>query len=340
MKPLLSLCGAALLLLLLACQGQPDTDEQPISGRTMGTTYNIKYVPVPQGPTPKALKRDVEAALKHVNALMSHYIPDSELSRFNQYASTRPFPMSPQSLAVLAEAKRLAQISEGALDITLGPVIDLWGFGPKAVPERVPTPEAIAMARERSGIDKLLVQQSAVQKAHPQLQINLSPIAKGYGVDVVAELLEARGINSYLVEIGGELRVAGSKSNGEPWRIAIEKPQSNGRGVQKVLTLGDNAVATSGDYRNYFEIEGLRYSHLIDPSTAAPINHNLVSVTVVHPSCMTADGLATAISVLGKERGMEMALEHNLAVMLITRENNLFKEYTSPRFDQMVGIVN
>jgi thiamine biosynthesis lipoprotein len=183
-------------------------------------------------------------------------------------------------------------------------------------------------------MDKFELNSGVVTKLHSKLYIDLSTIAKGYGVDVVADIIEGNQIGDYLVEIGGEMRVAGKKANGSDWRIAIEKPISNERAIQKIISIGNNAVATSGDYRNYFEQDGVRYSHLIEPTTGYPITHNLVSVTVVHASSMTADGLATALNVMGAEKAKELAHRNDLAVFMIMKQGEDFIEYTSPVFDR------
>ncbi|WP_102797492.1 FAD:protein FMN transferase [Bowmanella denitrificans] len=319
-----------LLCLLLACTPAPS--ETALSGKTMGTTYHIKFVNH-QGLDEQQLQADIDAALALVNKQMSTYDPDSELSRFNQWQSSEPFPLSAQTLSVMREAKRLGQISAGKLDVTVGPLVNLWGFGPKARPEHVPEQQVIDAAKAQTGLEKLHLHADSASKSQPDLYVDLSTIAKGYGVDVVADILDDRGLHDYLVEIGGEMRLSGQKANGSAWRVAIEKPLSGERAVQQIISVGNNAVATSGDYRNYFEENGVRYSHLIDPTTGYPIQHNLVSVTVVHPSSMTADGLATAINVMGAEQGVAFATEHKLAVLLITREKDGFKAYNSPEFE-------
>ncbi|GAB3018834.1 FAD:protein FMN transferase [Bowmanella dokdonensis] len=328
----LLLCSAWWLLLcsLVACSPAPT--ESVLSGNTMGTTYHIKFVNQP-GLDEQQLQADIDQALLRVNKLMSTYDPESELSRFNRWQSTEPFPLSQETLMVMREAKRLGELSGGLLDITVGPLVNLWGFGPRARPETIPTQTLIDTTRDQTGLDKLIVEESSARKTQPQLYVDLSTIAKGYGVDVVADLMESRDLSSYLVEIGGEMRLAGHKANGADWRVAIEKPVSGERAVQQIISVGNNGLATSGDYRNYYEEGGVRYSHLIDPTTGYPIQHNLVSVTVVHPSCMTADGLATAISIMGPERGLAFAEKYNLAVMLISREKDGFRAYNSAEFE-------
>jgi thiamine biosynthesis lipoprotein len=322
--------------MLIACS-PPKNRETHITGPTMGTTYNVKFVPV-DGVDKETLKQQIEQSLIDINLLMSTYIEDSELSRFNQWSSVEPFPMSAQTLKVLNEAKRLGNMSAGSLDVTIGPLVNLWGFGPQSRPVKIPSDELINMTRQQIGLKKLTVGPSWASKTEPTLYVDLSTIAKGYAVDQLAELLATHKIKNYLVEIGGEMRLSGIKASGKPWMIAIEKPETDQRSAQKIITIGTNAVATSGDYRNYYETAGIRYSHLINPSTGYPISHNLVSVTVIHPSSMTADGLATALNVMGKEKALALAETFNLAVLLITKEKDGFTEYTSAKFEQLVTV--
>jgi thiamine biosynthesis lipoprotein len=321
---------------LIACSA-PKIQETHISGPTMGTTYNVKFVPV-VGVDKQELRQQIEQKLININQLMSTYIPDSELSRFNQWRNLEPFPMSIQTLKVLNEAKRLGDMSAGLLDVTVGPLVNLWGFGPQSRPIKIPTDKLIKMTKLQTGLDKLIIGKTWASKTQPELYVDLSTIAKGYAVDQLAELLAASKITNYLVEIGGEMRLAGVKASGIPWKIAIEKPETNQRTIQKIISIGTNAVATSGDYRNYYETDGVRYSHLINPNTGYPIRHNLVSVTVVHPSSMTADGLATALNVMGKEKALALADSYNIAVLLITKEKDGYNEYTSAKFDQLVTV--
>lgn len=324
------------VFLLVACSNPP-VEIEHIYGNTMGTTYNVKF-PKVESADKEAIKQLIDERLVHVNKLMSTYDPTSELSRFNQYRFEQPFAISPETRKVVLEAIRLGELSDGVLDVTVGPLVNLWGFGPTMRPETIPSQQEVDEVRAYTGLDKLTVVEDGLVKAHPQLYVDLSTIAKGYGVDVVADLLESQGINSYLVEIGGEMRVKGSKGSGGEWLIAIEKPVSNERAVQKVISIGDNAIATSGDYRNYYEQNGVRYSHLIDPRTGRPIQHNTVSVTVIHPSSMTADGLATAFNVMGWASAIALAEENDLAVFIVKREDTGFVEYSSPAFESLVTV--
>ena len=322
----------ASIMLLSACQPAQD-NLWSLEGRTMGTSYHIKLVAPQQFALSKVqLQQQIDAALVAVNDSMSTYQQDSELSKFNRLPADNLFPISAPLRKVLNESIRLQHLSNGVLDVTVGPLVNLWGFGPNARPEVIPSAEELQAARAKVGIEHIQLTEEGLSKDIDDLYIDLSTIAKGYGVDVVAELLEENAIDDYLVEIGGEMRLAGSKADGSEWRVAVEKPETSVRAVQQIISVGNNGLATSGDYRNYHEENGVRYSHLIDPATGKPITHNLVSVTVVHPSCMTADGLATAINVMGLEKGKAFAEENNLAVMLISRENGEFKTYNSPQF--------
>lgn len=325
------------ILFLASCseEGQPVVHLQ---GQTMGTTYNVKYL-IDEAPV-EGLQAEIDARLVEVNKMMSTYDPTSELSRFNQYRYTDNFEVSPDTLFVINEALRLANLSGGVLDVTVGPLVNLWGFGPTKRPEKVPSQGEIDEIRDYVGYQKLSTTPTGLKKSHPMLYVDLSTIAKGFGVDEVAEILEKRGIKNYLIEIGGEMRVKGERGDGSEWLIAIEKPVTTERAVQKVVSIGENAVATSGDYRNYYEEDGVRYSHLIDPTTGKPISHNLVSVTVVHPSSMTSDGLATASNVMGWEEAIAVAEQEQLAVFLIRRTEDGFEEYASPEFDKLVTVHN
>ncbi|WP_371742286.1 FAD:protein FMN transferase [Aestuariibacter sp. A3R04] len=327
------------LLLLLVVSGCAREAKQVahLHGETMGTTYNVKYVVDERGQI-DGLQEAIDERLVHINKLMSTYDPTSELSRFNQRRYTTPYTLSDETAKVVKEAIRLGKLSNGVLDVTVGPLVNMWGFGPNKRPEKVPSAEQIADVRKYVGLDKLTLNGNALSKTHPMLYVDLSTIAKGYGVDQVADIMESRGISNYLVEIGGEMRVKGERGNGEAWLIAIEKPVTTERAVQKIVSIGTNAIATSGDYRNYYEVDGKRYSHLIDPRTGQPITHNLVSVTVVHPSSMTADGLATAFNVMGWDEAIALAKQEGLAVFLIKRTEDGFEEYASPHFEDIVSV--
>ncbi len=306
--------------------------EYYLQGKTMGTTYNIKVVG--EDIDAAKLQQGIDKQLKQLNQEMSTYLADSELSQFNQSSSLQSIKLSAGLARVVKEAIRLGKLSNGALDVTVGPLVNLWGFGPDFRPETVPSDELLAATKARIGLDKLTLENNMLAKSIPDLYVDLSTIAKGYGVDLVAEFVEANGIGDYLVEIGGEMRLRGFKHTGELWHVAIEKPLSSERAVQQIIVPKDNAVATSGEYRIYFEADGQRFSHIIDPTTGKPITHKLVSVTVIHPSSMTADGLSTAMMVMGAEKALAFAEANELAAYMIVKTEHGFVEQSTVKFMQ------
>jgi thiamine biosynthesis lipoprotein len=314
----LLLWGAAVAL-ISGCERSAEPPVLRLQGATMGTSYSVQIVAPAAELDRAALAERIEARLTEINALMSTYQPDSELSRFNAQDATAWFRVSPQVVAVLQSAQQISRASGGAFDVTVGPLVNLWGFGPNVSAEALPSPAAIAGERARVGWQRLQLrtQPPALRKTHADLAVDLSAIAKGYAVDQVAELLETAGLTDYLVEIGGELRGRGRNGRGQPWQIAIERPETDKRAIFRVVALRDLAMATSGDYRNFFEVAGRRYSHTIDPTTGRPVGHRLASVTVLAESAMRADAWATALLVLGPEQGMALADEQGLAALFI-----------------------
>ncbi|MDP2571128.1 FAD:protein FMN transferase [Vibrio penaeicida] len=323
-------------LLFLAGCSQPK-EQIHLSGPTMGTTYNIKYIEVDGAPASADIQKEVDKLLELVNDQMSTYRKDSELSRFNQYKGNEAFEVSAETAIVVKEAIRLNELTRGALDVTVGPLVNLWGFGPEARPEVVPSDEELSARKAMTGISHLSATSTTLTKTLPELYVDLSTIAKGWGVDVVANYVESLGIHNYMVEIGGEIRLKGVNQSEEAWRIAIEKPSTTERAIQEIIEPGDMAIATSGDYRNYFEKDGIRYSHIINPQSGKPIDHKVVSVTVLHPSSMTADGLSTGIMVLGEDAGLEIANENDLAVMIIVKTEQGFEEIYSDAFKKYLN---
>jgi thiamine biosynthesis lipoprotein len=324
--------GALFLVVLLRQPPGPSTPNDLVfTGRTMGTSFTVKIV-VPPG---REVDEDevstaIRGTVDDVDARMSTYRADSELSRFND-AGSEPFAVSPALFEVLTEALRVAEISGGAFDITVGPLVDVWGFGPEPVTEP-PDQATIERLLEDHGTTHLELDAAdlTVQKDNPRLRCDLSAIAKGYAVDRVALRLEELGFDDVMVEIGGEVRVAGRNASGDAWRIGVEDPDGGGGRPWVAVALTDTAMATSGDYRNYYERDGVRISHTIDPRTGRPITHSLASVSVIHPSCMTADALATAIDVLGPGEGRELVEREGLAAFFLIRtEDGGFEEWAS-----------
>jgi thiamine biosynthesis lipoprotein len=310
-----------------------------ITGPTMGTRYSVKLFGVPDGLSPRVLQRGIEETLREINDRMSSWQDDSELSQFNRSTSTAWFDVSPDTALVVDEALRISRLTDGTFDVTVNPLLRLWGFGPHAPREQIPASSTIADVRSRIGYDKIHVRQDppALRKDRRDMEIVLSGIAKGFAVDRVSEWLSAKGVRSSLVEIGGEIRTCGTKPGGRPWTVGIEKPTAHARALLKTIALTDLAMATSGDYRNYFERDGRRYSHTIDPRTGRPIEHQLASVTVIDKTCMTADALATAIMVLGPVDGYNFAVEQELAAYFIVRDGGRFIDKPTPRFTELLS---
>lgn len=321
MRPLL----LGLLLLLGACAREPV--ELRLSGPTMGTVWNSTVIVPWDSPLDSAqLQAGIEAELAAVNASMSTYLPDSEISRFNAAPVDEWFQISADFYMVLSTALAISWQSSGAYDVTVGPLVNLWGFGPDGSVEVAPSDAEIAAAMARVGQDKLRLDGETYRvRKLADLYLDFSSIAKGFAVDQIARWLAGEGISSFLVEVGGEMRVAGQSARGDAWRIGIESPEAGRFELARTLRLGNDAVATSGDYRNYFEIDGERFSHTIDPRSGYPVTHELVSVTVVHASSMLADAWATALTVLGAEDAWAVAQAEGLAVYFIERDGEGFR---------------
>jgi len=309
-------------MLLTAC-GSGTTPQAPLelTGMTMGTSYSIKIVDPPARLHEDALAAQVEAELADLVEHFSTYEPASELARFNHGRHTDWVDASRALVDVLMEARRISELSDGAFDVTVGPLVDLWGFGPEDTGWRIPGDAEIEALRTRVGYAgiEMREQPPAIRKRDPDMRIDLSAIAKGYAVDRVATLLASDGIANYLVEIGGELRGRGHNPAGEQWRIGIEQPVAGKRSVHAIISIDDIGVATSGDYRNYFEDHGQHYSHTIDPRTGRPVTHALASVTVISPLTMQADAMATTLMVLGPDAGFELADREGIAAFFIIR---------------------
>ncbi len=320
---------------LCGCQkNTPQNELVAFTGSTMGTTYSIKIIPSSTRIDNEQLQQEIENLLSGINNSMSTYISDSEISRFSQFQKKDWFPVSSDTLQVVAEALRIGKLSEGAFDITVGALVNLWGFGARGQNRTVPADGEIRHLLENIRFNKIAIQRNppAIRKENPKITLDLSAIAKGYAVDRVAMLLEGKGLNDYLVEIGGEIKTKGCKQSLEPWIVAIERPEVNRRSIHLTVVLQDNGMATSGDYRNYFERNGKRYSHMINPRTGRPIAHDLASVSVVHESCMTADALATALMVLGADQGYRLAEKDNLAAFFMIKTAKGFEERYTPAF--------
>lgn len=308
------------LLLFSSCEDKEELVH--LKGRTMGTHYNVKFYSAKYD---DGLKEDINSRLKDINQQMSTYVKSSEISYFNEFNRLGWLKISPEFFEVTKYALELAEQTQGKYDPTIGPLVNLWGFGPKGQ-RRVPKEQKVKKALMIVGHDKLLMNEKSleIKKKVPGVYLDLSSLAKGFGVDVVSQFLLDKGISRFMVEIGGEVRTAGMKPGNHPWAIAIEAPNPDVQGApyQKVLKLNSKALATSGSYRNFFEAESKRYSHTIDPKTGKPVIHTLASVSVVEDSCMKADALATALMAMGPKLGHEFAVKNKIAAYFVYGEDS------------------
>ena len=300
----------------------------------MGTTYSIKLVSLPPSINQEKLQNEIQSALNEIDHLMSTYLPSSELSRFNAYDRSDWFAVSPLTMRVIREALEVSQQSKGAFDLTVGKLVNIWGFGKDSGEKVPPSEQEIQEILKTIGYQRIEIDtnQNKIKKNDPSIVLDLSAVAKGFAVDEVANLLEGHQVANYLVEVGGEIRVNGTKQNEIPWVLAIEKPITTKRAIYKTLSIGQNGMATSGDYRNFFVKDGKRYSHVIDPETGYPIQHETGLVSVIQKSCATADAWATALLVLGKDKGYEIAVKNNLSVLFVYRSKGGFRERGTANF--------
>lgn len=272
-----------------------------MSGRTMGTFYHIKVV-TGYFTDLDGLQKKIDARLEEINQSMSTYRPDSEISLFNKLSTDAPMRVSSDFYTVLNVAAKVFKLSGGAWDGTLKPLVNLWGFGNAHPVQKAPDQKQIAQKLAHTGFDHIqLLESQQISKRNPRVTLDLASIAKGYGVEAIAALIRKAGYRDFLVEIGGEVVASGVRQDGKPWVVGINrpKPDAAANAVYRAFSLSDGALATSGDYRNFFELDGVRYSHVIDPRTGYPVANRVASVSVVAPNCTLADGLATALMVMG-----------------------------------------
>jgi len=328
------LSGLLLLVLTSACQQKKTSQTLHLNGATMGTTWSLSLLPGSTKIDTATLQEKLQRRLDQINRLMSTYDPDSEISRFNQRESTDWFTISAETAEVIQLSQKISSLTAGAFDISVGPLVELWGFGARERQAHIPNAEQIRELLARVGYTKLELHEDppAVRKQVAQLQIDLSAVAKGYAVDQLADLLKQQGISNFLLEIGGEMQVVGRRGDGSLWRVGIEKPQEDSREVEKILHLSGTALATSGNYRNFYVEDGQRYAHTIDPASGKPIRHKLASVTVLDPDCARADALATALMVMGEEQGRVLVEKNRIAAYFLIHEKEAIIEYSSPAF--------
>lgn len=322
------------LLLLAGC----DSPSEPLflSGPTMGTSYNITIVQSPGSEYAQPLQDEIDSLLNNINQVASTYIDDSELMLFNTAPLASEIAVSKTLFELLTLSKAVYDLTEGAYDVTVGPVVNLWGFGPENT-RTIPEVTALNRALDKVGFDKLTLnrtQQSALKST--DIEIDLSSVAKGYAVDKISDYLSDKGFTDFLVEVGGEMRVQGRNPKGDRWRIGIESPTVVPAQPAKALSVTDVGIATSGDYRNFFTVDGVRYSHTIDPRDGRPVSHNLASVTVIHPSSAQADALATGLTVLGEANARALCELQGLACFFIVYKQDEFQESYSSEFAQFL----
>lgn len=313
----------------------PTATATVLDGKTMGTFWRVSVIGVDEAKA-QTLRAKVQAQLDADDRLLSTWKNDSALMRFNHAATTDPWPVSEAMADIVTLSLRIGAKTHGAMDITVGPLVNLWGFGPDKQPVTTPDAKAIAAAKARTGLQHLqVINQSGrqfLQKDIPDLFVDLSTVGEGYAADHLARLMEQEGISRYLVSVGGALVSRGMNGEGKPWRVAIQKPTDRENAVQAIVDINGHGISTSGSYRNYYELDGKRISHVIDPQTGQPITHKLVSVTVIAPTALEADGWDTGLMVLGPEKAQQVVREEGLAVYMIVKEGEGFKTWMSPQF--------
>ncbi|MDJ0905709.1 MAG: FAD:protein FMN transferase [Woeseiaceae bacterium] len=328
-----------LALALAACGG--DARQVEIVGNTMGTQYSVKLPRLQADHDVANLEKSIDTVLDVANAQMSTYLDDSELSLFNASESVEWQQVSADLCKKIEASQALSRLTDGAFDITVGPLVNLWGFGPGEMIDEPPGEDAIAALLEVTGYENLHTDcyRYLVRKDLPGLMLDLSAVGKGFAADQVGLLLTSIGYEDFLVEVGGELSVRGQNAKGEPWAIGIEAPLPNQRRPHTVVKLTNVGMATSGDYRNFFEADGKIYSHTIDTRTGRPVTHTLASVTVVDKLASRADALATALLVMGPEEGMAFAEREQLAVLMLIRTDGGIEERQTAAFAELRDIT-
>ncbi|PDO87608.1 FAD:protein FMN transferase ApbE [Kosakonia pseudosacchari] len=325
----------AALLLLAGCDTGSKAQPIVLEGKTMGTFWRVSVVDIsPQ--QAQNLQQKIQTQLDADDHLMSTWKDDSALMRFNHSTSTAPWPVSAAMADIVTTALRVGEKTDGAMDITVGPLVNLWGFGPDKQPVKTPGQAQIDAAKARTGLAHLTVINRAgeqfLQKDLPDLFVDLSTVGEGYAADHLARLMEQEGIARYLVSVGGALASRGMNAQGQPWRVAIQKPTDRENVAQAVVDINGHGISTSGSYRNYYELDGKRISHIIDPRSGRPIQHALVSVTVIAPTALEADAWDTGLMVLGTEQAKEVVKREGLAVFMIIKDGDGFRTWMSPQF--------
>jgi thiamine biosynthesis lipoprotein len=308
----------------------------------MGGTYSVKIVtPKDELETPglQGVDRALRSSLDRIEGLMSTWDRDSELSRFNRSTSLDPFPIAPETFEVFKWSLEVGSVTGGALDVTVAPLVDAWGFGPSGSRKTLPANEEIDRLREAVGSGRIVLDPKAVtvRKTRAGVHCDLSSIVPGYAADRLSRELTDRGFTDFLVDVGGEVLARGRNQAGAPWQVAIERPQLNGEAIQRLVPISNLAITTAGDYRQYRAVDGQRVAHILDPRTGRPLTHRLASVTVIDELAVRADAFDTALMVLGTGEGLALATKLNLAALFIERTGEGFSERATPRFEEIAG---
>jgi FAD:protein FMN transferase len=327
-----------LFITLALATTAPAAETVRLSGRAMGTTWIVKLSAPPAACDTAALRARLAEKLEALEQQLSTWRPASDLSRFNATATTDWFSVPPEVAAVAAESLRIAALTGGAFDPTVGPLVDLWGFGPAGRISVPPPPPAIAAARARVDWRTLEVRTAppALRRTRASITVDFSSTAKGFAADALSALLAAEGLPRHLVQTGGDVRAGAAPAGRDGWPVAIEQPGEDVREPAAVVNLTHLAVSTAGDYRNFFDSTGRRHGHIIDPRTGAPVQGEVASVTVVHVSSATASSLATGLFVLGAEAGLRLAREQRLAALFIVRRGDALAQVAT---DELWSLV-
>jgi thiamine biosynthesis lipoprotein len=317
-------------------------DELAISGPAQGTTYSIKVASAPKDVDAHALRVATDQVLDRIDLSMSSYRDDSEISRFNASTSTDWFEVSNDLATVVDYALQVSQASGGMFDITVGPLVGAWGFGPAGEPIDLPDESKLAELRTQVGYQKLQARLSppALRKSDARVRIDLNGIAPGYAVDLIAERFQSMHLSHFMIDLGGEVRAQGRNARGEAWRIAVERPIDAEPEPYAIVSLDNASVTTSGEYRHYYDRDGHRYSHTIDPRSGRPVEHTLASVVVIGPTTMYVDAWAKVFNVLGTEAGRKLAIERAMPVMFIEAQGTGLHSVTTPQFDPYLSDRN
>ena len=309
-------------------ESEVDASYLAIQGQTMGTTYSVKYKDQQQ----RDFKPGIDSLLDVFNQSVNHYLADSEITQFNKKDSLQ-FEL-PFFYPVLRRSQEIAQATDGAFDPTVAPLVNAWGFGPEG--GELPDSLAVDSLRQLVGLNNIRFDRQYVVKERPGVQLNFSAVAKGYGVDVVADYLGQLGVENMMVEIGGEVVARGVNPQGEVWRIGIDDPEQPGR-MTVAIALHNQAMATSGNYLNFYERDGKKYAHTIDPRTGYPVQHSVLSATVIADDCMTADAYATAFMVVGLEKIKDLlAKDSSLSAYIIYDDQGTIKTYVTPSIESSI----